>query len=152
MIPGSGRSPGEGGRLPAPVFLGFPCDFGSKESPRNVGDLGSIPGLGRSPGDRKGYPFQYSVLGNSRDYIVHGVTKSWTQLSDFHFKDFPVAQVVKNLPAMQETRVQSLGQENPLEKGMANHSSILAWRNPMDKGDWWATVCGVTKSRTQLSY
>ena len=45
-------------------------------------------------------------------------------------KDFPVAQVVKNLPAMQETRVQSLGQENPLEKGMANHSSILAWRIP----------------------
>ena len=45
-------------------------------------------------------------------------------------KDFPVAQMVKNLPAMQETRVQSLGQEDPLEKGMAIHSSILAWRIP----------------------
>ena len=44
------------------------------------------------------------------------------------FKDFPVAQRVKNLPAMQETRVQSLGQEDPLEKGMATHSSILVWR------------------------
>ena len=135
-----------------PWYKYFPDRSVGKESTRNARDLGSIPGLGRSPGDRKDYPFQYSVLGNSRDYIVHGVTKSWTQLSDFHFKDFPVAQVVKNLPAMEETRVQSLGQENPLEKGMANHSSILAWRNPMDKGDWWATVCGVTKSRTQLSY
>ena len=45
-------------------------------------------------------------------------------------QDFPVAQTVKNLPVMQETRVQSLGQEDPLEKGMAIHSSILAWRIP----------------------
>ena len=45
-------------------------------------------------------------------------------------KDFPVAQMVKNLPAMQETRVQSLGQEDPLEKEMVIHSSILAWRIP----------------------
>ena len=92
-----------------------------------------IPGLGRYPGDRKRYPFQYSVLGNSGDCIVHGITKSRTQLSDFHFKDFPVAHMVKNLPVMQETRVQSLGQENPLEKGIANHSSILAWRIPWTK-------------------
>ena len=51
-----------------------------------------------------------------------------------------VAQMVKNLPAIQETQVQPLGQEDPLEKGMAMHSSILAWRIPMDKGAWWATV------------
>ena len=44
-----------------------------------------IPGLGRSPGERKGYPLQYSGLENSMDYTVHGVTKSWTQLSNFHF-------------------------------------------------------------------
>ena len=63
-----------------------------------------------------------------------------------------VAQTVKNLPAMQETRVQSLGQENPLEKGMANHSSILAWRIPWtEEPDWWATVHGVAKSWTRLS-
>ena len=48
------------------------------------GDLGSIPGLGRSPGEGKGYPLQYSGLENFMDYTVHGVTKSWTQLSDFH--------------------------------------------------------------------
>ena len=51
----------------------------------NVEDLGSIPGLGRSPGEEKGYPLQYSGLENSMDYTVHGVAKSWTWLSDFHF-------------------------------------------------------------------
>ena len=51
----------------------------------------------------------------------------------------------------QDTQLQSLDQEDPLEKEMATHSSILAWKNPMDGGGWWATVHGVTKSRTQLS-
>ena len=50
-----------------------------------MGDLGLIPGLGRSPGEGKGYPLQYSGLENSMDCIVHGVTKSQTQLSKFHF-------------------------------------------------------------------
>jgi len=59
-----------------------------------------------------------------------------------------VAQAVKNLPAMQETQVLSLGQEDPPEKGMATYSSILAWRIPMDKGAWLATPHGVTKSQT----
>ena len=59
-----------------------------------------------------------------------------------------VAQIVKNPPAMQETRVQFLGWEGPLEEGMATHSSILAWRMPMDRGAWWATIHGVTKSWT----
>ena len=53
-----------------------------------MGDLGSIPGLGRSPGEGKGYSLQYSGLENSMDCIIHGVTKSWTQLSDFHFNMF----------------------------------------------------------------
>ena len=57
-----------------------------------------------------------------------------------------LAQLVKNLPAMRETWVQSLGWEDPLEKGKATHSSILAWRNSMD-----CIVHGVTKSQTQLS-
>ena len=61
-----------------------------------------------------------------------------------------VAQMVKNPPAVQETWVQSLGWEDPLEEGMATHSNILAWRIPMDRGAWHATVHGVTKSRTQL--
>ena len=56
-----------------------------KESAYNVEDLGSIPGLGRPPGEGNSYPLQYSDLENSMDCIVHGVAKSWTQLSDFHF-------------------------------------------------------------------
>ena len=56
-----------------------------KESACNAGDLGSIPGLRRSPGEGKGYPLQYSDLESSMDYIVHGVAKSRTRLSDFHF-------------------------------------------------------------------
>ena len=76
-----------------------------KESACNTGDPSSIPGLGRSTGAGIGYPLQYS----------------WASL---------VAQPVKNPPAMQETWVQSLGWEDPLEKGKATHSSTLAWRTP----------------------
>ena len=76
-----------------------------KESACNAGDPGLIPGLGRSAGEGIGYPLQYS----------------WASL---------VAQLVKNLPAMWETWVRSLGWEDPLEKGKATHSSILAWRIP----------------------
>ena len=66
-------------------WLGFPCGSAGKEFACNVGDPGSISGLGRSPGEGKGYPLQYSGLENSMDSIVHGVSKSPTPLSDFHF-------------------------------------------------------------------
>ena len=82
-----------------------------------------IPGLGRSPRKGIGYLLQYS----------------WASL---------VAQMVKNSLAMWKTWVRSLGWEDPLEEGMATHSSILAWRIPMDRGAWQATVHGVTTSRT----
>ena len=59
--------------------------------------------------------------------------------------------MVKNLPIMQVTQVQSLGLEDALEKGMATRSSFLAWRIPMDRGAWWATVHGVAQSQTRLS-
>ena len=59
-----------------------------------------------------------------------------------------VAQMVKTLPAVREIWVQSLGWEDSLEEGMATHSSILAWRLPMDRGAWQAMVHGVTKSQT----
>ena len=80
------------------------------ESTCSAGDPGSIPGLGRSCGKGKGYPLQYFGLKNSLDCIVHVVAKSQ--------------------PAIQKTWVQSLGWEDPLEKGMATHSSILAWKIP----------------------
>ena len=76
-----------------------------KESTCNTGDSSSIPGSGRSAGEGIGYPLQYS----------------WASL---------VAQLVKNLLAMWETCIRSLGWEDPLEKGKATHSSILAWRIP----------------------
>ena len=74
-------------RLPTPVFLGFPDGSDSKESNCNAGDLGSIPGLGRSPGGGHGNPLQYSCLENPMDRgawqaAVHGVTKSQTRLND----------------------------------------------------------------------
>ena len=75
------------------AFKGFPGGSDGKESACNMGDLGLIPGFGRSPGEGTGYPLQYSGLKNSMDRggwqtIVHGVTKSRTQLSDFHFHTF----------------------------------------------------------------
>ena len=93
----------------------FPDSSVGEEPTCNAGDPGLIPGLGRS-GKGIGYSLQYS----------------WASL---------VAQLVKNLPAVRETWVRSLGWEDPLEKGKATHSSILAWKIP---------VHGVTKSRTQL--
>ena len=65
--------------------MGFPCGSVGKESACNVGDLGSITGLGRSPGEGKNYPLQYSGLENSTDSIVHGVAKSWRRLNNLHF-------------------------------------------------------------------
>ena len=85
--------------------MGFPGDSDGKESACNAGDLGSIPGLGRSPWEGNGYSVQYG-----------GASL--------------VIQMVKNLPAMQETWIQSLGWEDSLEKEMATHPSILVWRIP----------------------
>ena len=69
-------------------------------------------------------------------------------LTKIKFLDFLGGSAVKNPPTMQETWVQLLVQEDLLEKGMASHSSILALRNPMDRGAWWAIVNGVTKNWT----
>ena len=86
-IPGSGRSAGEGIGYPFQYLWPshFSCASAGKESTCNVVDLGSIPGLGRSLGEGKVYPLQYSGLENSRDCIVHGISKSRTRLSDIHF-------------------------------------------------------------------
>ena len=86
-----GKIPWRRDRLPTPVFLSFPGGSAGKESTCNAGDLGPIPGLGRSPGEGKGCPLQYSGLENSMDYIVHWVAKSQTQLSDFHFHSVTIS-------------------------------------------------------------
>ena len=87
-------------RLPTPVFLGFSCGSAGKESACSEGDLGSIPGLGRSPGEGKGSPLQFSGLENSKDCIGHGVAKSQTQLSAFHFQPLWMAKVALLVTAL----------------------------------------------------
>ena len=67
-----------------------PCGSAGKESACNARDLGSIPGLGRSLGEEKGYPLQYSGLENSMNYIDRGVAKIQTRLSDFHFTHWTI--------------------------------------------------------------
>ena len=77
---------------------GFPGGSAGEESPCNVRNLGSIPGLGRCPGEGNSYPLQYSGLENSMDCIGHGVAKSWTRLSDFHtlYPSKILSQIVLN--------------------------------------------------------
>ena len=79
------------------IYMGFPCGSAGKESACNAGDPGSIPGLGRSPGEGKGYPLQYSGLENSMDCIVHRVTKSRTQLSNFHLFIYTMSSLSTHL-------------------------------------------------------
>ena len=74
----------------------------------------------------------------------------WRFQINIQFRASLMAQMVKNLPAMQDTWVRSVDWEDPLEEGMATHSSILAWRIPMDRGAWQATVHGVAKSQARL--
>ena len=76
--------------------MGFPGGSDGKESAHSAGDLGLIPGLGRSPAEGNGYPLQYSDLENSMDCLVHGVAKSQTRPSDFHFTLLPY--FYKHLP------------------------------------------------------
>ena len=109
---------------------------------RDVRDAGSIPGWGRSSGGGHGSPLQYSCLEHPVDRgawqaAVRGVAKSRTGLSD---NTFQVSQWQSICPSMQDIQLQSLGWEDPLEEEMATQSSILAWRIPMDRGAWWATV------------
>ena len=100
--------------------MGFPDSPVGKESVCSAGDPGSIPGLGRSPGEGIGYPLQYS----------------WASL---------VAQLVQNLPAMWETWVQSLGWEDPLEKGKESYPlQYSGLENSMDR-----IIYGVAKSQTR---
>ena len=135
MLPGLGP--------PRSVFLntlGFHGDSDGKESTCNLGDLGSIPGLGRSPGEKKGYSLQYSGLENSMDYIAHRVAKSQTWLSNFHF------HLWFHWPLNTNTAWLLTGNSSPLEgisidfpeKGGFHMSSGPPWRtscvfSPQDK-------------------
>ena len=102
--------------------LGFPCGSAGKESACNAGDLGLIPGLGRSSGEGNGYPLQYSALENSTDCIVHGVTKSQTRLSDFHstnpIQGFSVLRLIFWLETHAPQCVQEFRNEDPQAEGV----------------------------------
>ena len=112
------------------TYQGFPDSSVGKESICNAGDLGSIPELGRSPAEGKGDPLQYSGLENPMNYIVHGVATSRIWLSAFSFTfHFSLSRIGE-------------GNGNPLQ------CSCL--ENPRDGGAWWASVYGVTQSRTRL--
>ena len=82
------------------VYIGLPDSSVGKGSTCNAGDPGSIPGLGRSAGEGKGYSLEYSGLENSMDCIVHGVAKSQTQLNDFHFTSLSIQ--VSEIPGHKE--------------------------------------------------
>ena len=77
------------------LYMGFPCGLAGKESACNMGDLGSIPGLGKSPGEGNGYPLQDSCLENFMG-CIHGLTKNETRLSDFHFLSFLEPDILKS--------------------------------------------------------
>ena len=136
---------------------GFPCGSAGKESACNTGDQGSIPGLGRSPGEGKGYPLQYSGLENSMDSTVHGVTKSRTRLTNFHFtsylaiQGFPGDAVVKNMSASvgdaRDAGSIPVLERSPRE-GNDNLLQYSCLENPMDRRTWQAL--GVPRARHNL--
>ena len=118
---------------------GFACVSASKESASNAGDLGSIPGLGRFPGEGKGYPLQYSDLENFMDSIVHGVANSLTQLSDFHYS--VLGSMLANTGSDGIKSSWNVGDSgsNPglgisPEEGYGNWLQYSCLKNPMDRG------------------
>ena len=140
------------------------CSSEVKASACKAGDLGSIPGLGRSPGEGNGNPLQYSCLENPMDggawyTTVHGIAKSQTQLSDLNFtfstceRAFQVALVVKNLP-VNAGDIRDMGSIPGSGRspggGHGNPLQYSCLKNPVDRGTWWATVHRVTKSQRGL--
>ena len=123
--------------------MGFPCGSAGKESTCNAGDLGSIPGLGRSPGEEKGYPLQYSGLENS---IVHGVSKSRTRLSDCHGLPWWFSSKESTCDAGDMVLISGSGRSPGEENG--NSLQYLCLGNPMDM----ATVHGVAKELEQKQH
>ena len=124
------EDPLEKGYSTTPVFSGFPVGSAGKESTCNVGHLGLIPGLGRFPGEGKGYPLQYYGLENSMDCIVRGVIKSWTLENPMDGGAWwaAVHGVAKSQTWLSDFTLTFHFYK--LEKEMATHSSVLAWRIP----------------------
>ena len=132
--------------------MGFPGGLDAKEFTCNVGDLGPIPGLGRSPGEGNSYPLQYSCLENSMDRAawqatVHGATSSQTRPSKFHVSlGFSGASNGKESACSMEKLCSVPGSGRSLGEGNGNPLQYSCLENPMDGGAWWATVHGVAES------
>ena len=118
------------------MFLGFPGGSAGKESTCNAGDLGSIPGLGRSPGEGKGYPLQYCGLENSTDCIVPGVAKSWTRVSDSHFSLFKRRQQLHFILSSQKCWEQiALNEHRACPPSTTNHQGVRS--SSVASMIWW---------------
>ena len=135
--------------------MGFPCGSAGKKSAYNEGDLGLIPGLGRCPGEGKGYPLQYSGLENSIDCIVHqrrqwhptpvllpGKSHGWRSLVGCSAWGHEESDTTERLPFHFSLSRIGEGNGNPLQ--------CACLENPRDGGAWWAAIYGVTRSRTRL--
>ena len=142
--------------------MGFPGSSDGKASAYNAGDPGSVPGLGRSPGEGNGYPLQYSCLENFVDRgawqaTVHGAAELGTtkQLTRRHWHPTPVLLPGKSHG--QKASAYNVGDQGSIPgsgtspgEGNGNPLKYSCLENPMDRGAYWATVHGVAKSRTRL--
>ena len=155
-------------RLPTLESLAFPGGSDSKESPCNAGDLGSIPGLGRSPGGGHGNPLQYFCLENPTDRGASRAIAMWSQRVGHTEWPSTAWRSVNRIPLelghcadegkeclyllfIVLLQVRSLGQEDPLGDGSGFPLQYSCLENSMDRGAWQATVHGVTKSLIQLN-
>ena len=127
------------------ALKGFPC---GSDSTCNAGDLGLIPGLGRSPGEGKGSPLQYSGLENLMDCIVHGVSKSQTWLSCPNTAIHYI--FIRDKFTWDWSSIPGSGRSPGKRNGNLLQYSGL--ENPMDRGAWWIIVHGISQSWTWLKW
>ena len=128
------------------ALKGFPCGSAGKESACNAGDLGLIPELGRSPGEGKGYPLQYSGLENFMDCIVHGVSKSQTWLSCPKIAIHYI--FIRDKFTWDQSSIPVSGRSPG--KRNCNLLQYSCLEHPMDGGAWWVIVHGISQGWTWL--
>ena len=135
--------------------MGFPCGSTGKESACNKGDLGSIPGLGRSPGEGKGNPLQYSGLENSMDYTVLR-RRQWQATPVLLPRKFHGWRSLVGCSPWGSYESDTTGRLHfhfsfsHNGEGNGNPLQCSCLENPREGGAWWAAVCGVAQSRTRL--
>ena len=146
------------GLFEATSITGLPCGSAKKSLPVDTGKAGLIPGPGRSPGEGDGNPLQYSCLENPMhrgvwQAIVNGVTKSQRRLSDFTLLINGLPRWLSGKGSAHQAGDVGLipGSGRSPGEGNGNPLQYSCLENSMERGAWWATVRGVTKSQTRLS-